>query len=332
MCDLTISVAMTAYNNSVYLGMQLESILNQTVFPDEIIICEDHSTDLKVKNVLEEFKKRCPVECRIEYNEKNLGNRLNYQKVYSLCSGDVIIQCDSDDVWTENKIEEIKNVFAKNEDVSLVFHDAIVINENGEEIHDSFYHKMGMLPNMELDQDKFLVNAISKHIFPYGMSMAIRKDILKEILPFYLVQDQWIAFCAPLFGKVAYIDKKLIKYRRHSNNESGNNKLIFSQSKLGKIKETLRNKKEVSRERWFDWVDKTVDDYRIYYNKFQKQLPSNVVPEIEDIILYGETMGKIIRKGHLCGVYNLVKLYKTGLYQKYRGNYSQLILDIVFTI
>lgn len=323
---------MTAYNNSDYLELQLESILGQTVYPNEIIICEDHSSDSNVKIILEEFKERCPVECRIEYNEKNLGHRLNCQKVYSLCSGDVIIQCDSDDIWEKNKIEEIKNVFEKNEDVSLVFHDAIVINENGDEIHDSFYHKIGMLPNMELDKDRFLFNAISKHMYPYGMSMAIRKDMLKEILPFYLVQDQWIAMCSPLFGRIEYIDQKLMKYRRHSSNESGNNKLIFSQSKIGKIKETLRNKKEISRGRWFDWADKTADDYKIYCNKFQKHLPLMVISELEDLILYGDTMRKIIQKGHLCGVYNLAKLYKAGLYKKYRGNCNQLILDILFTI
>ena len=40
-----ISVAMTTYNGEKYIEKQLISILNQTVVPDEIIICDDCSED-----------------------------------------------------------------------------------------------------------------------------------------------------------------------------------------------------------------------------------------------------------------------------------------------
>ena len=40
-----ISVAMCTYNGVNYLAEQLDSIVNQTVQPDEIIICDDGSID-----------------------------------------------------------------------------------------------------------------------------------------------------------------------------------------------------------------------------------------------------------------------------------------------
>ena len=89
-----ISVAMTSYNGEKYIQKQLDSILNQTLKVDEIIICDDGSTDRTV-----EILKQYPVT--LYQNEKNLGYRLNFKKAMELCSGDFVFLCISD------KIEEL---------------------------------------------------------------------------------------------------------------------------------------------------------------------------------------------------------------------------------
>ena len=40
-----ISIVMTTYNGSSFIGEQLNSILQQTLAPDEVIIQDDNSTD-----------------------------------------------------------------------------------------------------------------------------------------------------------------------------------------------------------------------------------------------------------------------------------------------
>ena len=40
-----ISLVMTTYNGLKYISEQLESIKNQTVLPDEVLIYDDRSTD-----------------------------------------------------------------------------------------------------------------------------------------------------------------------------------------------------------------------------------------------------------------------------------------------
>ena len=52
-----ISVAMATYNGEVYLRKQLDSILHQSLPVDEIIICDDQSSDGTV-DIIQEYIKQ----------------------------------------------------------------------------------------------------------------------------------------------------------------------------------------------------------------------------------------------------------------------------------
>ena len=84
-----ISVALCTYNGEIYLREQLESILEQTLPPDEIIICDDGSTDATIK-ILEEFRRKSFTSVKVYCNKENLGVSKNFEKAISLCSGDII--------------------------------------------------------------------------------------------------------------------------------------------------------------------------------------------------------------------------------------------------
>ena len=53
---IKVSIALTTYNGERYLQEQLNSFLHQTRLPDEIIACDDCSTD-RTMDVLEFFAK-----------------------------------------------------------------------------------------------------------------------------------------------------------------------------------------------------------------------------------------------------------------------------------
>ena len=61
-----ISVAMTTYNGEKYICEQIESILNQSMKVDEIIVCDDGSSDSTI-----ELLKKYPV--KVVQNDVNLG-------------------------------------------------------------------------------------------------------------------------------------------------------------------------------------------------------------------------------------------------------------------
>ena len=78
-----ISVALCSYNGSKFIHLQLQSIINQTRQPDEIVICDDGSTD-GTCGILEGFAQAHPNLIRYYKNVSNLGYSNNFGKAISL--------------------------------------------------------------------------------------------------------------------------------------------------------------------------------------------------------------------------------------------------------
>jgi len=108
------------YNGELYLREQLESIFKQTRLPDEIIVCDDCSVDSTLK-ILDEFRKIFPVPFKIYVSKKTLGVSKNFERAISLCTGDIIVLSDQDDVWMPETIKKVIEVFNNNKDCSYVF-------------------------------------------------------------------------------------------------------------------------------------------------------------------------------------------------------------------
>ena len=63
------SVALCVYNGERFLSQQLESLAAQTVLPDELVICDDASSDGSMR-IVENFAKNAPFVVRIFKNTK----------------------------------------------------------------------------------------------------------------------------------------------------------------------------------------------------------------------------------------------------------------------
>ena len=96
------SVAMCTYNGARFLGAQLASVAAQARAPDELVVCDDRSTD-ETARVVEEFAAAAPFRVRLHVNERNLGTTRNFERAVSLCEGDLIALSDQDDVWAEGR-------------------------------------------------------------------------------------------------------------------------------------------------------------------------------------------------------------------------------------
>jgi len=134
-----ISVAMATYNGEQYLQEQLESLSNQTQLPDELIVCDDGSSDDTLK-ILKDFVKKAPFSVVVIENDHNLGVIRNFEKAIINCTGDIILFSDQDDVWFENKISAVFHVFeTMGDDVQIMINDAVVVDHNLHLITESLF-------------------------------------------------------------------------------------------------------------------------------------------------------------------------------------------------
>jgi len=106
---MKISVIIPTFNREKLLGKTLESVLNQTVKADEIIVIDDGSTD-NTKKIVSNYQNE-----RIIYiYKKNSGVSSARNQGIKLASNDWLCFLDSDDIWENNKLEKQIEFHKKN--------------------------------------------------------------------------------------------------------------------------------------------------------------------------------------------------------------------------
>jgi glycosyltransferase involved in cell wall biosynthesis len=212
---MTVSVAMATFNGAKYVKEQLESFSSQTILPDEIVICDDASTDETVL-ICEQFSLKSPVEIRIYRNEINLGYRKNFEKVLSLCTSDVIFLSDQDDVWYNHKIKTVLDEFETNKGTQLLIHDLQYCNSDLIRSDHSKIERISTFSNPE-------------KTYVTGMATAVKGNFLKACLPipeeYRSGHDNWLHECAYFLGVKSIIHLKLADYRRHEANATSFRKI-----------------------------------------------------------------------------------------------------------
>ena len=103
---MKISVAMCTFNGGPFLGEQLQSIAAQDRPPDELVICDDGSTD-ETLDAVGRFARSVPLPVRLEINRQRLGSSANFAKAVGMCRGDWIFLADQDDFWPKGKVRRM---------------------------------------------------------------------------------------------------------------------------------------------------------------------------------------------------------------------------------
>ena len=214
---------MCTYNGAEFLPAQLESLVSQTRQPDEIVICDDGSTD-EMRVLLQQFANN--PRFLVNINENNLGTVKNFEQAISLCSGDVIALSDQDDVWREDKLEVIGAAFERNPRTGLVFSDAEIVDENLKSTGRRMWGEVGF----DAHKRKLVAHGRALDVLitgwtVTGATMAFRSEYKNVVLPIptnlQMIHDGWIALTVASVADVVMIDEPLIKYRQHGRQQIG---------------------------------------------------------------------------------------------------------------
>lgn len=218
--DFKVSVAMCTFNGAAFVEAQLESILAQSRSPDEIILCDDGSTDGTI-DVAKKISSKYPDKIRIIRNERRLGCCRNFESAVSLVTGDIIFLSDQDDFWFPDKVASMLRVFAEDPDVVMAYSDAVLT--------DGDLRPTGTVFNRRKDTDLRKtpsLQQLSRGVAFNGPMMAFHSRLKPFVIPFsplslQWTHDHWIGFIAYAVGKIGVIERPLVYYRRHGKNEGG---------------------------------------------------------------------------------------------------------------
>lgn len=321
----TVSIAMTTYNGESYLQEQLDSFLAQSVLPDELVVCDDCSTDGTFE-ILESFKESAPFDVRLFKNEKNLGYAQNFSKAMGLCSGDYVFLSDQDDVWLPDKIESVLKVFENKPAVQLV-------------IHDLEFCDADLVPIGQKKIERVLLASNSLENYVTGMATAVRADFLKLCLPVPLqafTHDAWLHACASMVSARSVMPKVLALYRRHDANASSD-LLINQQKKLERadlvvdrklIKTSIKSyekplDRNIALKNWLQ----VQADYLIAGGYVSRDMLQSAEQALDQEIYSLSARVNILNAAKWRKPLLAVKFYLAGGYKKFNG-FKSLIKDI----
>lgn len=222
---LRASVALCSWNGEQFIDEQLESLARQVRLPDELIICDDASSDSTIGK-LQRFAAKASFAVTIHRNRERLGVARNFEQAISLCTGELILLADQDDVWQPEKIARIVRTFEHDPEIDCLFTDAGLIDQAGKPMRMGLWRTIGFdLAERGMVRTGRALDVLSVHNVATGATMAFHRRILPSVLPFPrmtgLLHDRWIAINVAATGRLDCIEEPLILYRRHRGQHHG---------------------------------------------------------------------------------------------------------------
>ena len=312
----TLSIALCTYNGSKFLREQLQSLANQTLLPFEVIVTDDCSTDNTI-SIIREFAK--VLNIKTFANDFPLKVTKNFEKAVSLCSGDIILMCDQDDIWHPDKLAKISQYFQDNPNQLAVFSDADLVDEKGESLNKNFWSVV-RFHEFQIQQFKEgnVVELLLAGNRTAGCMMAFRKELIEKIVPFpthipLMIHDNWITIVAAMMDSFGLIDEKLISYRQHSLQQIG-----IREKEVGK---TVSLKNRFSRprnEKLAPFLEKR-DYFCVLKDALLERMYSNNhnFKHLDNVINYYEIRGTL-SSFHLARFFPVVNLLLKGDYHRYK--------------
>ena len=219
---MKLSVALCTYNGSEFIEQQINSILNQTIKVDEIIVCDDKSADATIL-ILKKLQVSHPCIVIIE-NEINLRSTKNFEKAIQRCSGDYIFLADQDDLWNTEKVAKTLAIFNENPTAEGMFSNADLIDDNGIKLSNKTIWDSVFFFEKEMPKPIDFIDIIFKNgNIVTGATLCIKKEVKSFIFPFSEdnLHDEWIVSLLAFRNTLYYSTENLISYRIHENQQVG---------------------------------------------------------------------------------------------------------------
>ncbi|MBR0903915.1 glycosyltransferase [Bradyrhizobium liaoningense] len=208
---MKISIVITVYNYERYVGLAIDSALNQTRPADEIVVVDDGSIDGS-RQIIAGYGDRIRA-----IFQANQGNIAAFEVGYRAATGDILLFLDADDILMPTAIENVAAHWR--EGVSKVQFNLDIIDSAGRRLGRSFC----AFPKSYAPDDLHANFARSgTYIWPVMSGNAYSRGFLRQVIPLNppVGYDGALNTIAPLYGDVVTVQETLGQYRLHGRNIS----------------------------------------------------------------------------------------------------------------
>lgn len=267
---MTISVIITSFNQKAYLKQTLNSVLNQTMAPFEIIVCDDCSTDGS-QLMIKTYQKRFPEKIKTIFQEKNLGVTRNRNTGIKMAQGDYVTTLDGDDLYYPSKLEK-EMTLAQKTGADLVYSNVEYIDWDGNRTGIRYKN------NRLLEGALFELSATLK--YPTPREVLIKRTCIEKMglqdESFPINEDfEWIVRLAGQFHFAA-VKEPLVQHRIHSKGLSQSNRRLLLETQKEMIKKMLNlvdsgieNKNKNTRKKLTAFLNLTLARIAEYENQYR---------------------------------------------------------------
>lgn len=215
---MKISVVIPLYNHENYIESTVQSVLEQTVLPDEIIIIDDGSKDSSLAKARELSTKASGLIN--VYSQKNCGAHNTINRGILLAKNDLVAILNSDDLFARKRFEECLQLFQSDSALAAVATGIAFIDGSGNEIADVPWYENAVAYYKETGN--LMLGLLNANFFMTTSNFIFRKRVIRDIGLFANLRyahdyDFFLRLLATRY-KVLFHDHPLVKYRMHTSN------------------------------------------------------------------------------------------------------------------
>lgn len=208
--DLYFSVLLSVYfkDHADYLYLSLESLFQQTLKPDEIVLVQDGPLTAELYDVIDFFKNKDEIDLHVLALDQNRGLGLALQAGLQLCRYNLVARMDADDICCVDRFEKQIAYFRRHANISVLGGAVEEFNRLPGDLS-----RFRRLPTSYIDVLKF-----SKYRNPINHpAVVFRKDHILKVgsyLDMPLFEDYYLWIRVLINGyQIANLDDVLLKFR-----------------------------------------------------------------------------------------------------------------------
>lgn len=218
---MKISVIICTYNGADTILEQLESIKEQTMAVDEVIVCDDRSQDDTVNVVQDYISRENLINWNVYINDKNLGYASNFYSASCRAKGEYIFFCDQDDIWVADRVEKMVFQMDSNPEIMVLGSEfePFTVSEDALKVPAwelATFRNDGSLERLDFNSKNIFIGC-------QGCTMCVRKAFWDQIVQYWFTNwahDEFVWKMALAVNGLYIYHITSLKRRVHSGNVS----------------------------------------------------------------------------------------------------------------